>query len=241
MASVPKQRIACFHGGGSNGQILEVQCARLQNVLRSEFEFVYFDAPFKRSAGPGILPIFADYGPFRSWLKPDGDETELLYGSGFDTTGADGIDRAWSLMRERRKTARDEWVGVLGFSQGTRIASGLLLDQQHRKELGQSHDFDLKFGVICMGSGAPIKSEAGHVAKSMNASLPDPILIQSPTIHLHGLKDVNLPGGRLQMAQYFEPSSATLYEIDYHHAMPWVQKEIEYLADLIKEAYKSRT
>lgn len=42
--TVPK--IACFHGGGSNAAILKVQCARIQAMLRDQFEFVYYDAPF---------------------------------------------------------------------------------------------------------------------------------------------------------------------------------------------------
>jgi len=39
-------KIACFHGGGSNASIHEIQCARVQALLREKFELVFFDAPF---------------------------------------------------------------------------------------------------------------------------------------------------------------------------------------------------
>lgn len=64
-------------------------------------------------------------------------------------------------------------------------------------------------------------------------------LISIPTLHLHGLKDENLSNGRQQMASYYDPKTTTLYEIDYHHAMPWVTLEILQLAALIKRIYKN--
>ncbi len=53
----------------------------------------------------------------------------------------------------------------MGFSQGTRIVGGLLLDQQRRKELGlrkAEGDIDFKFGVLCMGGAAPIVSDISY-------------------------------------------------------------------------------
>jgi hypothetical protein len=64
-------------------------------------------------------------------------------------------------------------------------------------------------------------------------------IIGIPTIHLHGLKDGNLENGRIQKGKHFDQSSAILYEIDYHHAMPWLQSEIDHLADLIRQVYKA--
>jgi len=158
-----RRLIACFHGGGSNSDVMQVQCARLQKVLDSDFEFRYFNAPFERSPGPGVLPFFEDFAPFRTWFKPDGNELEMSDGSGYDEIGRDGVERVFSIMRSEKDTVPDDWVGVLGFSQGTRVASGLLLDQQCRvvAEL-LPNDFNLKFGVMCMGGGAPMESEVGH-------------------------------------------------------------------------------
>jgi pimeloyl-ACP methyl ester carboxylesterase len=57
--------------------------------------------------------------------------------------------------------------------------------------------------------------------------------ISTPTLHLHGLKDPHLPNGRRQLAASYDAAAATLYEIDYHHAMPWNKSEAARLADLI--------
>jgi hypothetical protein len=79
--SPPLPRIACFHGGGSNGLVFASQCKRLQHLLAHEYEFVFFDAPFEREAGPGVLPYFKDLAPFRTWMRPeyfDDDESEGL-------------------------------------------------------------------------------------------------------------------------------------------------------------------
>jgi hypothetical protein len=83
--------------------------------------------------------------------------------------GEGGIERVWRLLRGRdaelmldgRQEEMGEWVGVMGFSQGTRIVGGLLLDLQRRKEFGlfRAGDIDFKFGVLCMGSGPPMLSD----------------------------------------------------------------------------------
>lgn len=153
MSKLP--RLACFHGGGSNKEIFEVQCSQLENLLKSEFEFHFFDGPFIRDAGPGVLPAFEGYEPFHNWFKVADDGTYLLSdGSGYDESGRDGIARVKTLMKERG----GEWVGAIGFSQGTRVVAGLLLDQQRSIEQGKSEEsgFDLKFGVLCNGGNKPM-------------------------------------------------------------------------------------
>lgn len=147
-------RIACFHGGGSNKDIFEIQCTQLEILLKSDFEFVFFNGPFLRDAGPGILPAFDDYAPFYNWFKvgDDGSYT-LLDGSGYDESGRDGIMRVKALMKEKG----GEWVGLIGFSQGSRVVAGLLLDQQRCAEQGRAHEsFNLKFGLLCNGGKAPM-------------------------------------------------------------------------------------
>ena len=150
-----KPRIACFHGGGSNSSVYAIQCSRLQAQIDDILEFVYFEAPFERGAGPGILPFFAEYAPFKSWFEADVNGVELADGSGFDDHWTSGIDRVQSLMKE--KSQGGEWVGAMGFSQGSRVVGGLLLDQQLREDAGLPKQFDFKFGMLCMGSRAPME------------------------------------------------------------------------------------
>jgi len=152
--------IACFHGGGSNGEIYRQQCAQLERLLEPEFRLVFFDAPFERSPGPGVLPAFRDYGPFRSWFTQDDTGTEVPDGSGYDRIGRDGVERVLDLME--RQGGTEDWVGAMGFSQGTRVVGGLLRDQQRREILGETGRIRLAFGVFCMGGGAPMEAESGH-------------------------------------------------------------------------------
>lgn len=57
-----------------------------------------------------------------------------------------------------------EWVGAMGFSQGSRVAGGLLLDQQRRDALGipKKTPIKLLFGVLCNGAGAPMESDVAE-------------------------------------------------------------------------------
>lgn len=153
MAARP--RIACFHGGGSNANIYRIQCTRLQHLVSSDLEFVYFEAPFERTAGPGVLPYFADQAPFKTWFKIDERGEEVSDGSGYDEQGMGGLERVFAMMEAEGGT----WVGAMGFSQGTRIVGGLLLDQQLRREQGLPAKTNLKFGVLCMGSRSPMVSQ----------------------------------------------------------------------------------
>ncbi|KAI9667965.1 MAG: hypothetical protein M1821_000785 [Bathelium mastoideum] len=219
--------VACFHGGGSTGEIFNIQCARLQRLLKDELEFIFFDGPFKRPAGPGVLPIFEDYGPFRSWFK-DWENLENTDGGGFDASGKDGVQRAWEMMEER--APKEEWIGVMGFSQGTRAAGGLLLDQQRRLKENDSNGFNLRFGILCM--------PAGSVMETANTKFQEqPITI--PSLHLHGLKDEFVDYSKKQTSTYYSPDTRNLFEIDYHHAMPWAADDLNHFAELIKKLYRN--
>ncbi|EYE92016.1 uncharacterized protein EURHEDRAFT_518081 [Aspergillus ruber CBS 135680] len=225
--------IACFHGGGSNGEIYRQQCAQLERLLEPEFRLVFFDAPFERSPGPGVLPAFRDYGPFRSWFTQDNAGTEISDGSGYDRIGRDGVERVLDLME--RQGGAEDWVGAMGFSQGTRIVGGLLRDQQRRETLGEKGRIRLAFGVFCMGGGAPMEAESGHHIDASDSF--DPITL--PTLHVHGLRDPFLHLGVQQTETYFNPQSRTVLEVDYHHAMPWVRSEVQQLASMIRSLYSS--
>jgi hypothetical protein len=173
--SKPLLRIACFHGGGSNSYVFAAQCKRLQHILAHEYEFVFFDAPFEREAGPGVLPFFSELAPFRTWIRSDSledDETEA-------------IKRVIRLMEEdsaeRRKRGNVEgiecrvgkWVGAMGFSQGTRVVGGLLRWMEHLNHTNQGsafEDIDIQFGVLCMGSSEPLLFKDHTLSSSHGSS-----------------------------------------------------------------------
>lgn len=79
-----------------------------------------------------------------------------------DGSGEGGVERVLRLIQEQGEGG--EWVGVMGFSQGTRVVAGLLQDQQRRAELGIPgvEGVRFRFGVLCMGSYAPMVSDVMH-------------------------------------------------------------------------------
>ncbi|KAK0914896.1 hypothetical protein LTR57_013695 [Friedmanniomyces endolithicus] len=137
-------RILCLHGGGVTGEIFRLQARALIKHLPA-FRLVFADGPFLCDAGPGIIPVYQDHGPFRRWLRwlpehpPIDDESaieEVLYNI---QTAKDGDEGTGA------------WVGLLGFSQGAKLASSLLYDQQVRVEKEGKAETEYKFAVLLAG------------------------------------------------------------------------------------------
>jgi hypothetical protein len=63
-------------------------------------------------------------------------------------------------------------------------------------------------------------------------------LVDIPTLHLHGLTDVNLENGRKQVANYYNPRMTRVIEINYHHAMPWHKHDLLKLEEAIRKIDK---
>ena len=162
----PRARIACFHGGGSTAAIFKFQCEALQKTLSDLFEFVFFDAPFESGAGPGVLPTFSyeKYGPYRAWFSKNSEGLLRRDGRGDNERGEGGIERVVRLIREEGEGG--EWVGCMGFSQGTRVVGGLLLEQMRLREMGvpgfAGGEIQFQFGVLCNGGAEPMLAELSY-------------------------------------------------------------------------------
>jgi hypothetical protein len=63
-------------------------------------------------------------------------------------------------------------------------------------------------------------------------------LVDIPTLHLHGLTDVNLENGRKQVANYYDSRMTRVIEINYHHAMPWHKHDLLKLEEAIRKIEK---
>jgi hypothetical protein len=63
-------------------------------------------------------------------------------------------------------------------------------------------------------------------------------VVTIPTLHLHGLKDFVIDMSKNQIKTYFDPSTARLIEIDYHHAMPWHRADLLKFTDSFRQIYK---
>ncbi|KAL5002547.1 serine hydrolase FSH [Aspergillus recurvatus] len=135
-------RILCLHGGGTNARIFTTQCRALRRHLADSYRLVFADAPFLSSPGPDVTSVYGEWGPFRSWVPvPAGVDISAwaaASASGRIDVDAEAIDEciAAAMEKDDRAGGTGDWVGLLGFSQGARVAASLLYRQQKQQGMG---------------------------------------------------------------------------------------------------------
>lgn len=221
-----RPRILCLHGGGVNAQVFELQCRVLIKQLE-DFRLVFADGPFLSEPGPGIAAVYGDRGPFRCWLK---------WGPDVKVNMADESIVKFIRQSLHRCKTQDRgtgpWVGLLGFSQGAKIAASLLYDQQICAQEGSTvQPEEYRFGVLMAGR-APLVSLSSHsrspalAQPSHNSADPfeypnrSPHVLRIPTIHVHGLQDEGLQLHRLLASRYCDLTTSTTVEWNGGHRLP---------------------
>ncbi|OJD09768.1 hypothetical protein ACJ73_10099 [Blastomyces percursus] len=185
MTPSPLPSILCLHGSGTSAAIFKIQTIRLRRELQHHFSFVFIDAPFETEPGPGVLPVFADAGPYFTWVdlaSLPASQRSLASTDGTEGKKLTALQR--SILRGRtqlmpartvellEKTMREQierdgkgFVGVIGFSMGGRMAAGLLLEQQLRLnakstdgngDVNGAEGHGFKFGVFICATSPPI-------------------------------------------------------------------------------------
>ncbi len=230
--------VLCLHGGGVTGEVFRLQARSLIRFLPA-FRLVFADGPFFCDPGPGIVPVYQDCGPFRRWLRwlpehpaidDDAAIEEVLY----------AIE---TCKREDEGTGR--WVGLIGFSQGAKLASSLLYDQQIRMDKEGKAETEYKFAVLLAGRSPLVsfceysKSEAlvdaGAISEGFKFEGESPHVLKLPTIHVHGLSDQGLHLHRKMLKQYHDPKAATVIEWDGAHRVPIKAADVE---PIVREIYR---
>lgn len=223
-------RVLCLHGGGTNARIFRAQCRGIVKHLHREFRFVFAQAPFPSVAGPDVLSVYKEWGPFRRWLDSPPDDSEFPS----QDTVID-LDRALedAMNRDTMKGATGEWAGVMGFSQGAKLAASLLYRQQE----GRSKT-NFRFGILLAGS-APLAIldqdwDLEAIFKSLPKSTHPDSMLSIPTIHMHGLQDAGLHRHR-QLYESCRRDTARLLEWDGNHRVPIKSKDLLPLVQQIRE------
>ena len=241
-------RILCLHGGGVNAAIYKAQSRCLIPHLQQSFRLVWADAPFFCDAHPDVIVVYGSYAPFRRWIR---------YSPGHAKTDADScireIGRTLRLAMEEdnREGGVGEWVGLMGFSQGAKIAASLLLEQQARQNEAQKRQTDIapgltgmsgvswRFAILQAGS-APLCNLNPDVLKSPALVTADAIsqdfqfsermdreaMLCKPTLHVHGLLDPGLPLHQRLLNEYCEKGTARLVEWPGAHRIPFMSKDV---------------
>lgn len=183
-------RLLCLHGGGVTAEIFRLQSRNIISHLQPYFRLVFADGPFLCNPGPGMIPVYADYGPYRRWLRwLPGDHPPVEGGDKEAVRLIEGKMRE-AMEADDARGATGDWVGLMGFSQGAKLASSVLYESQLREEKkekdagprdgmygGFSDDEDDVVGLaggkwkfaVCMAGRAPLVnlSELAADSKTM--------------------------------------------------------------------------
>lgn len=230
-------RILCLHGGGVNAEVFEMQCRAIIARLRPHFRLVFVDGPFLSPPHPDIVTVYGEYGPFRRWLRWKDDHEEIEA----DVATSKVISQCRKAMEQDRGTG--DWVGVLGFSQGAKVAASMLWTQQEVVDrFGPSESWtNFKFGVLMAGRG-PIVSldsrlEIPEYVTHAGASGADFIdrpssndgahALRIPTLHVHGLVDDGLSFHQRLLEDYCREGTTRLVEWNGAHRLPIKSLDVE--------------
>ncbi|KAI4166489.1 MAG: hypothetical protein LQ348_007800 [Seirophora lacunosa] len=219
--------LLCLHGGGTSANIFAIQTGRLRRALASHFRFVFVDGPFTCPPGPGVLPFFDGMGPYRRWISEAGDEE----------------GKVRPLLQKTMADDGGTFVGVLGFSQGARLALGLLREQQEGRADAIE---DFGFGVFICGTYPPLglSSELFPVTPTVQFETQrwdgaHEGIIDVPTVHVVGDRDPYAPKSRL-LVRCSERSSRTVMEFDIGHHLPVKPADTQRLADRMVRLHRNR-
>lgn len=228
-------RLLCLHGGGTNARIFHAQCRTIRRLLARYFRLVFVDGPFFSSPGPDVCSIYADWGPFRSWFPmgtPELAITQAKHGPlvvPLSSKVIDQINRSITeaMISDGREGATGEWVGVLGFSQGAKLAASLLLRRQAQAQ-GQSMPCQgslnafppFRFAVLLAGRLPLVSLDQTFGLDAECEAAGETPLLALPTVHVHGVRDPGFYLHRELLVRGCRKGSAVLVEWDGDHRMP---------------------
>jgi predicted esterase len=238
--TLPLPRILCLHGGGTNATIFHNQLRSFLShpSLAPRYRFVFVDAPFYCAEGVGVYPVYADWGPYRRWFRWTNDHEPV-------ETSVAHHELEYVLRRAMEgDEGTGEWVGVLGFSQGAKLACSMLYQQQLS---GKGSPWNFRFGIIMAGrcpfaamsmegEELPWLQSAGGLPSQADldsiSERPD-MRLMVPTVHVHGLKDEGLELHRRCVEEYCAPGTTVVVEWDGPHRVPIKKADVQSVVDAI--------
>lgn len=232
-------RLLCLHGGGVNAEIFRIQCRTLLPLITPHFRPVWVDAPYLCPPHADVVHVYGDKGPFRRWLRwstshPEVDAETLVDEISYN------IRRA--MEEDDREGGTGEYVGIMGFSQGAKLAASMLVEQQTREaELGKGkgvgtcgiQGIHWRFGILIAGraplvaldpkrqfSRALVSPDGLSEGFPPSKDIDDQAKVHLPTFHIHGLEDPGLGLHRKLINDYCKTGTAKLMEWQGGHRIP---------------------
>lgn len=260
-------RILCLHGGGVTGEIFRLQSRALIAALSPYFRLVYADGPFFCPAGPGMIPVYANHGPYRRWLRwlPEHAPVD-------DDAAIEEVEYAMRTAMQGDTEGTGKWVGLMGFSQGAKMAASVLYERQLRmaEQARASGALDGMYGgegeaetvlglaggewefAVCMAGRAPLvmlserRTEsrtmvrAGGISEGFDfdGAGVNTDKLALPSLHVHGTADPGLHLHRRLLNDYCSPGSTTLVEWPGDHRIPLKGDDVRPVVQAILELAK---
>ena len=243
-----KPRILCLHGAGVTAEVFELQMRYFIRSLGSHFRLVFADGPWFSEMHPDIKAVYADMGPYRrwGWLPHHPPLNSAI--------ARTQVEESLTQAMEADE-GRGEWVGLLGFSQGAKLAFSVLLENQMRLERDPSASgfagVHWKFGIIMAGRAAPYalsestEGQPGFTGLTQPAYTGEgdvslegrafPHKLRTPTLHVLGLQDAGLELHRDLFKRFADPSDANLIQWEGAHRIPFKSADVEMITDAILE------
>lgn len=209
------------------------QTRNIQAAMRNRFEFVFIDAPFESNIGPGMSPVFDDSGPFYRWHAGESQSNHLGLSSEEQARERDIVR---NYLKGLLTDCGTPFVGVMAFSTGCNIATGLLLERQGLEELWGAF-LSFQFALLFCGT----RSATSHTLLPtdwMPREEVDPLLtvIKIPSVHIHGLRDPYLLQSRKLFREIFSSGGNSIcIEFPGGHCIPARRSDL----DKIKGAINS--
>ncbi|KAJ6785403.1 hypothetical protein PWT90_05779 [Aphanocladium album] len=242
-------RILCLHGGGTNAGIFKIQCRGIAEQLKDEYRLVYVEAPFPSEAGPDVIAVFHQSGPFKRWLRFGPSHPEIA-----PQAAVARLDQAIeaAMADDDELGGCGAWTALLGFSQGAKLCASLLYRQQNRvaDAAGRLPSPLFRFGVLIAGRGPPVSLEPERAANETLPSAADfssmkekeprgKHMLTMPTIHMHGLKDPGLEEHRKLYSEYCDPDTRSLLVWDAGHRLPVKPDDVTPLVEEIRRVARA--
>ncbi|KAH8691965.1 serine hydrolase FSH [Talaromyces proteolyticus] len=245
-------RILCLHGGGTNARIFRSQCRVLSTHLKRKFRLVFAEAPLPCQAGPDVLSVYKEWGPFKSWIPsalgcPETDSNTAI--SFFKSSLQSAMEE------DDEKGATGPWAGLLGFSQGAKMCASLLFLQQLQRIRGLRWDprLNFQFGILLAGRGPLVALDPSLITPDMkdivvgingekiygngwNSNIQEGeilLRLHTPTVHVHGLRDAGLPLHRQLLESCCYKQATRLMEWEGDHRVPIKSKDVTALVQHI--------
>lgn len=228
-------KVLCLHGAGSSGPIFKAQGRGIFRTLHNEITFDFVNAPFPSTPGPGMRPIYEDSGPFWRW------QCDMSAVESFDITEDEVLaerDQVREMILRQLRKMGCGVIGIMAFSQGARVATGLLLYLERLRQVDKLAELKLpSIGFVVLNSATfpPLHLDQATEDWTKSGGRGDDASMDEgtsglrvaserkvtiPSLHLCGSTDPWRPESEKMKADFFAGASSSVIEFTGGHQLP---------------------